>query len=183
MLISTLPNLTRDSEMNLASEVTLRRFSDEDLDKVMEINRTCLPENYSAYFFLEVYKNCPEAFLVATHNGRLVGYIMCRLESGFSELGHMMLAKKGHVVSIAVVPDYRRVGIASSLMLSALSALAAHGASEAFVEVRVTNDPAIYLYRKLGFKIAKRVGRYYYNGEDAFVMSIPIDGTFPERAA
>ncbi len=178
MLISTLPNLTRDIEMNLASEVTVRRFSNEDLDKVMEINRTCLPENYSAYFFLEVYRNCPDAFLVATTNGRLVGYIMCRLERGFSDLNHLRLVQKGHVVSIAVTPDYRRAGVASALMLSALSALAGHGASESFVEVRVTNEPAINLYRKLGFRIVKRISRYYFNGEDAYVMAAPINNPF-----
>jgi len=33
----------------------------DDLSEVVEINRVCLPENYSAYFFMEVYKSCPEA--------------------------------------------------------------------------------------------------------------------------
>ena len=160
--------------MNLAPEVTIRRFMSEDLDKVMEINRSCLPENYNAYFFLEVFKNCPDAFLVAEANGKPVGYIMCRIESGFSDVYRLKPIRKGHVVSLAITPDYRKVGIASSLITTAMTALTDYGASEAFVEVRVTNEPAISLYRKIGMKIVKRIARYYYNGEDAYLMAIPI---------
>lgn len=104
--------------MELTTEVILRRFSNADLDDVMTINRTYLPENYGAYFFLDIYKNCPNAFLVAEASGRIVGYIMCRLESGFSEFGRMRPARKGHIVSVAVVPDYRRMGVGSALMTS-----------------------------------------------------------------
>ena len=166
----------------MASEVTLRRFANEDLDKVVSINRSCLPENYSTYFYLDIYKNCPDAFIVAEVEGRLVGYIMCRVESGLSDFSRIRLARKAHVVSIAVVPEYRRLGIATSLMLSATSALTTYGCSEAFVEVRVTNEPAIRLYRKIGFQIIRRTPRYYYDGEDAYVMSIQIDKRLLDRS-
>ncbi|MGQ9542629.1 MAG: ribosomal protein S18-alanine N-acetyltransferase [Candidatus Bathyarchaeia archaeon] len=159
--------------MHLVSEVIFRRFSTKDLERVIEINRTCLPENYSAHFFLDVYANCPDAFMVAEVESDIVGYVMCRMESGFSDLGGFRLVRKGHIVSIAVKPNFRRRGIATALMSSAISALTAHGASEAFVEVRVTNDPAISLYQKLGFRVVKRIPRYYLDGVDAYVMSIP----------
>ncbi len=169
--------------MNLHSEVKIRRFSAEDLATVMEINRTCLPENYSSYFFLDICKNYPDAFLVAEFEARIVGYIMCRLETGFSDFAHLRPAKKGHVVSIAVVPEYRKIGIGGTLMLSAISALASYGYSEAFVEVRITNEPAISLYRKLEFTIVKRIPRYYYNGEDAYVMAIRMNRRKSTRAS
>ncbi|MEM2942324.1 MAG: ribosomal protein S18-alanine N-acetyltransferase [Candidatus Bathyarchaeia archaeon] len=160
--------------MNLASEVTLRRFTNEDLEEVMKINRCCLPENYSANFYIEIYRNCPDAFLVAEAQGRLVGYVMCRAESGLSDFIRMKPVRKGHVVSVAVMPEYRRLGIARSLMSSAITALSTYGCSEVFVEVRVTNEPAIQLYKKLGFEMMRRVPRYYYDGEDAYVMSFKI---------
>jgi ribosomal-protein-alanine N-acetyltransferase len=160
--------------MNLASEVTLRRFANEDLEEVMNINRRCLPENYSASFYLEIYRNCPDAFVVAEAQGRLVGYVMCRAESGFSDFVRMRPVRKGHIVSVAVIPEYRRLGIAKSLMSSAITALSTYECSEVFVEVRVTNEPAIQLYRKLGFEMVRRVPRYYYDGEDAYVMSFRI---------
>jgi ribosomal-protein-alanine N-acetyltransferase len=160
--------------MNIASEVSLRRFTTLDLEKVMEINKTCLPENYNSYFFIEIFKHCPDAFIVAEANGTIIGYIMCRLESGFSDFSRIKPVRKGHVVSIAILPEYRRTGIARTLMLSAMSSLTNYGSSEAFCEVRVTNEPALALYKKLGFSIRKRIARYYYDGEDAFLMSRPL---------
>jgi len=44
-------------------------------------------------------------------------------------------------------------------------------AKQCFLEVRVTNMPAINLYRKLGFQITKTIKSYYMDGEDAYVMS------------
>ncbi|MEM2106915.1 MAG: N-acetyltransferase [Candidatus Bathyarchaeia archaeon] len=172
ILISAFFKPRDGSGMNLVSEVIFRRFTTMDLERVMEINRTCLPENYSAHFFLDIYANCPEAFIVAEVDREVVGYVMCRMESGFSDLGGFRLVRKGHIVSLAVKSNFRRRGIATTLMSSAISALTAQGASEAFVEVRVTNGPAINLYQKLGFRIVKRVPRYYLDGVDAYVMSI-----------
>ncbi len=59
-------------------------------------------------------------------------------------------------------------------MLSAMSSLTNYGSSEAFCEVRVTNEPALALYKKVGFSIRKRISRYYYDGEDAFLMARPL---------
>ncbi|TMI46445.1 hypothetical protein E6H19_01700 [Candidatus Bathyarchaeota archaeon] len=69
----------------LEAPYLLRPFHPDDLSSVIEINRVCLPENYSPYFFLEVYKSCPEAFIIAEKERKVAGYIMCRLEFGFSK--------------------------------------------------------------------------------------------------
>jgi ribosomal-protein-alanine N-acetyltransferase len=49
-----------------------------------------------------------------------------------------------------------------------------YNASECYLEVRVSNHPAIELYKKLGFKKTKRNSGYYLNGEDAWVMATPV---------
>ena len=145
---------------------TLRDFRPEDLDEVIRINRTCLPENYSAYFFMSVHRRYPDLFLVAERDGRVIGYIMCRIERSF--LG---LSTRGHVISIAVMPEHRRMGIATALMEEALSRMAKrYGASECYLEVRVSNTPAINLYEKLGFRKDHIVKKYYLDGEDAYIM-------------
>jgi len=126
----------------------LRPFRPEDLSAVIEINRVCLPENYSPYFFMEVYKSCPEAFIVAEVNRQVVGYIMCRLEFGFSDVRRFRMVRKGHIVSVAVMPEYRRQGIGRELVVTSLKALELHGAEECFLEVRTANEEAVALYKQ-----------------------------------
>src|SRR5438132_13194082 len=111
----------------LEAPYLLRPFRPDDLSAVVEINRVCLPENYSAYFFMEVYKSCPEAFIVTERDNRVVGYIMCPLEFGFSDVRRFRMVRKRHVVSVAVPPDFRTRSIARELAVSALKALELHG--------------------------------------------------------
>jgi ribosomal-protein-alanine N-acetyltransferase len=149
----------------------LRGFAPADLDAVMNINRVCLPENYAPYFFLETFNTLPEAFIVAETGGRVVGYIMCRLEHGFSDVRKLRFARKGHIVSVAVLPEYRNMAIGHSLVQQALAVMVARNVDECYLEVRVSNYPAINLYRKLEFGVARTIPRYYFDGSDAYVMS------------
>ena len=155
----------------------MRRFREADLSRVVEINRKCLPENYSSFFFLDIYRSYPETFLVAERDGEVVGYIMCRVEHGLSELSRFRLARKGHVISLAVMPEHRQKGLATSLLLEAMKTLHQHySCGEVYLEVRVSNQPAINLYRKLGFQEARTISHYYVDGEDALLMArrLPI---------
>jgi len=155
----------------LIQNYTLRGFGAGDLDAVMNINRVCLPENYAPYFFLDTFNTLPEGFIVAQLQGQVVGYIMCRLEHGFSDLRKLRFARKGHIVSVAVMPEYRTMGIGYSLVQQALSALLVHHVDECYLEVRVSNYPAINLYKKLGFQVTRTIPRYYFDASDAYVMS------------
>lgn len=170
----------------------IRRFRETDLERVIEINRRCLPENYTSYFFLEIHHSNPEAFLVAETERRVVGYVMCRVEHGLSDLLKFKLTKKGHVVSLAVLPEYRLRGLATLLMLKAMENLyEKYSCNEIYLEVRVSNDSAIKLYRKLGFKGNKVISHYYIDGEDALLMvrklpleareAVQLKGSFPSR--
>ena len=160
--------------MLIQRNYTLRGFGPGDLDAVMNINRICLPENYAPYFFLDTFNTLPEAFIIAELQGQVVGYIMCRLEHGFSDLRKLRFARKGHVVSVAVLPEFRQMGIGYSLVQQALSAMVAHHTDECYLEVRTTNYPAINLYKKMGFLVSRSIPRYYFDASDAYVMSKPL---------
>ncbi len=153
------------------SDHVIRRCNKEDLSGVISINLSCLPENYAYPFFEEILDELPETFLVAEKDGTLVGYIMCRSEYGLSTLHKFGLARKGHIVSIAVLEEYRRKGLGLGLVEEALKALKNKNCSEVFLEVRVSNSDAIGLYEKLGFKVVSRLGCYYRDGEDACMMA------------
>jgi len=149
----------------------IRKFKPDDLQTVMQINRETLPENYTDYFFMDLYERFPQAFIVAEEDHTIVGYIMCRIEVGLSNMGLGGLIRKGHVVSIAVLPQARRKGVAQALISTALEGMRFYKAKLCYLEVRVTNDAGVALYRKLGFEVSRTVHGYYSDGEDAYVMS------------
>lgn len=153
---------------------TLRKFIKNDLQGVMNINRACLPENYTDYFFIDLHQRFPETFIVAEDQGKVVGYIMCRIEVGLSNFGLGGLVRKGHVVSIAVLAAHRRKGVAKALITKALDGMRYYKAKQGFLEVRVTNDGAIRLYKNLGFEITRTIPGYYSDGEDAYVMTVKL---------
>ncbi len=152
----------------------LRKFVPDDLQKVMNINRVCLPENYTDIFFIDLYQRYPEAFIVAEEDGDIVGYIMSRIEVGLSSFGLGGLVRKGHVVSIAVLPESRRKGIATALLAEAMEGMRHYKAKQCYLEVRVTNEGGVALYKKIGFEVNRTIGGYYSDGEDAYVMSKKI---------
>jgi len=165
----------QQADRQTVSDIIFRTVKSDDLIQVMNINRICLPENYTYSFFEELAKNYPKAFWVAEVGGKVVGYIMCRVERVFSKFDIFKIRRVGHIVSIAVLPEHRRKGIATSLIKLSLNALAyEYGCDEAYLEVRVSNVPAIQLYRKIGFVVRELQRRYYADGEDAYVMAVKL---------
>ncbi|MEM1508843.1 MAG: ribosomal protein S18-alanine N-acetyltransferase [Thermofilaceae archaeon] len=153
------------------AEYAIRTFRPEDLDEVIKVNRENLPENYPPFFFKLHYENFPQAFIVAESSGKIVGYVMCRVETG-KLYTKQDVGRQGHIVSIAVIPEMRGKGIGTKLMKRAMESLyQVYGVEEYYLEVRVSNMPAINLYTKLGFEKIKTLKSYYLNGEDAYLMA------------
>jgi ribosomal-protein-alanine N-acetyltransferase len=157
----------------MKTEIVFEEIRLEYIPEVIRINEVVLPENYPYYFYELLYRNYPKAFFVAKVDNKIVGYIMCRVEHSFRVSGIIpKFSKVGHVVSIGVLPDYRRLGIGSELMNRAMETLKnIYKCSEVYLEVRVSNEAAINFYDRLGFKIDRVIKHYYKDGEDAYVMS------------
>ncbi len=152
----------------------IRECREEDLEEVISINKKCLPENYASIFFEEMREKYPDLFYVAEVDGRIVGYIMCREETAGFDLPRLRAKRRGHVISIAVLPEYRRRGIGRSLLAKALDSMKARKLEECVLEVRVSNTAAINLYRKLGFEIVSQIPFYYMDGEHAYLMKVKL---------
>jgi ribosomal-protein-alanine N-acetyltransferase len=99
---------------------------------------------------------------------------MCRIEVGLSNFVLSGVVKKGHVVSVAVLPEHRRKGVGKGLVIKALEGMRAYGAKQCYLEVRVTNQEAISLYKKLDFEVTRTIHGYYADGEDALVMTVKL---------
>ena len=138
--------------------LTLRRLGYGDLPSVISIERRSFPTPWSlAMFVLELSK--PSGICLAAEDpDGLVGYLVC---ARYDDVWHLM--------NVAVHPERRRRGVATEL-IERLFDEAGQGARFT-LEVRVSNGPAIEMYRRFGFRSAGRRRRYYHdNGEDALIM-------------
>ena len=139
--------------------LTIRRLSLADLPQVMVIERRAFTAPWSlAMFGLELSK--PSGICLAALRGRrLVGYLVC---SRYETVWHLM--------NIAVEPEHRRTGVATTLM-AALFERADRRGEEYTLEVRPSNLAAVAMYERLGFRSAgRRPGYYHDNREDALIM-------------
>jgi ribosomal-protein-alanine N-acetyltransferase len=141
--------------------VELRRLEARDLDVVEEIERASYPSPWSrSMFAAELRKPSSVAIGAYLEDGVLVGYAFVS-----------RYVDAWHVMNIAVAPDFRRRGIATTLLERLFEVTAADPRRGYTLEVRVSNADAIRLYEKLGFE-ARGIRRGYYtdNREDALIM-------------
>lgn len=157
------------------NNVRIRFATSKDIAEVISINFKTLPEHYSNSFFMELLLDSPETFVVAENNNKIIGYIMCRIEYGFSILKKMSLARKGHVVSFAVLEEYRGKGIGKKLVEQSIEGMKIKKCNESYLEVRTDNIPAIKLYENLGFNKIATLNTYYKDGKSAFLMSSKLN--------
>ncbi len=181
-----------------SDEFIIRNANENDIPEVMEVNMRSLPENYWYGFYKFVLDRWGDIFLVAELNRKIIGYIMNRIEDtrdpvlygkenelsnnkekkkGFDDIMSSLKNvfsdshKVGHVISIAVLQEYRKKGIGTALLKEAISKMKSLYNTEAvYLEVRVTNYDAISLYKKMGFEEVRIIKEYYRDGEDAYVM-------------
>jgi ribosomal-protein-alanine N-acetyltransferase len=142
----------------VAGGAAIRRLAYSDLPQVISIERLSFPVPWSlAMFVLEISK--PSGIcLAATEDDELLGYLIC---SRYERVWHLM--------NVAVSPQRRRAGVARNL----ISRLVEEGGGRLpfTLEVRVSNRPAISMYKRLGFRSSGVRPRYYQdNGEDALIM-------------
>jgi len=159
------------SILGRAGDYTVRYAETADVPMVISVNSATLPEHYSDYFYYEILNEFPKTFIVAELGGEVVSYIMCRIEYGLSVLRRFGLARKGHIISIATLEPHRGKGIGTNLMQRAMDEMRKGGCKEVFLEVRVTNDEAVRLYKKLGFQVTSTMQGYYKDGESAYLMA------------
>jgi ribosomal-protein-alanine N-acetyltransferase len=159
------------SILGRAGDYTVRFAETTDVPMVINVNSATLPEHYSDYFYYEILNEFPNTFIVAELGSEVVSYIMCRIEYGLSVIKRFGLARKGHIISIATLEAHRGRGVGTYLIQRAMDEMRKGGCKEVFLEVRVTNDGAVQLYRKLGFQVTGTMQGYYKDGESAYLMA------------
>ena len=87
-----------------------------------------------------------------------------------------ILYDKAQLANIAVDPAYRGRGYAKTMLEACIKDAEEKGCETLSLEARVSNTPALSLYRSYGFIDAAVRKRYYEDGEDAILMVLPLGG-------
>ena len=155
----------------IPARVPVRPMEPPDLDRVMEIAQgleTAPHWPRAAYQeALEPHSTVRRIALVAVPAAAqaVVGFAVASL-----------VADQAELELIAVAPEAQRSGIAQSLFLALIEELKRAAANEILLEVRVSNHPAVSLYRALGFlQIALRQSYYIDPPEDAVLMRLALN--------
>jgi ribosomal-protein-alanine N-acetyltransferase len=142
-------------------------MNEADIPSVLEIDQLSFPIPWSERTYkYELDNNRASTLRVAevNENGvqRIIGYI-----------GYWFIIDEAHISTIAVHPDFRRLGVGDLLFRAALNSAIEDGALIMTLEVRVSNHNAVNLYRKYGFEVIGDRPRYYRdNNEDALIMAL-----------
>lgn len=146
--------------MDAYTDVTICPMTEADLDEILLIESASFPHPWNRTHFHDELASA-HAFPLSAFDGRgrLVGYIC-----------PMLILDEGHILDVAVHPEYRGHGLGKLLVENVLAACRQRGAEFVSLEVRPSNSEAIGLYRRLGFVETGRRPRYYHDGEDALLM-------------
>lgn len=141
-----------------------RPFEEDDLYRVLRLANDALGEDYDGGMFLHFARLYPDGFIVAEVEGEIIGFVM----------GSIQKAYEARILALAVDEEYRRQGIGTRLTEQFLANFRDHGVERVTLEVRVSNQAAIEMYRELGFTPESVVEAYYGDDEDAYVMACAI---------
>lgn len=141
----------------------IRKFNPNDLKRVFEIENMSFDQSYGIKMFQQLYE-MGIGFLVAEHEGHVIGYVMFWIKYEFN----------GHIISIAVDENYRRLGAGTKLLVKAISILSRLDIDNIYLEVNAHNDGAIEFYKRFNFQIDRTVPNYYAGGDGAVIMYLPL---------
>ena len=129
--------------------------------QVAELERICFgTEAWSEKSVASELENELALWLVAAENDRVLGYV-----------GSQSVLGESDMMNLAVRPDCQRRGIGEKLVLALSELLKEWGNRCLSLEVRVSNQPAISLYQKLGFvQVGRRPNYYRDPREDAWIL-------------
>ena len=128
--------------------------------QVAQLERECFHDPWSESSIASELKNPLSLWLVALDGQQVAGYV-----------GSQSVMGEADMMNIAVLPQYRRMGIAQELVGRLVTALQENEVHALTLEVRASNEPAKALYSKLGFYQVGCRPNYYRNPkEDALIL-------------
>jgi len=141
--------------------ISIRQAQADDIASILRIeNKSFARDAWDRNAFIDYLAQPGQSvFLVATINGKIVGYALA-----------FHGKTRAEVDSIAIAPAQRGHGVAGALLKRLVGSLRRRGFTTVSLNVRLENEAAIRLYRKLGFQRVRRINGYYEDGAPAWRM-------------
>jgi ribosomal-protein-alanine N-acetyltransferase len=143
--------------------VVIKRATANDIYCIELIERACFDksERYERSLLHTLVENQEFLTIIACINEKPIGYA----SAYFSEFCH-----ESKIISIAVLPEYRKRGVGTIMIEEIERNAVAKGIIKVALEVRTTNYEALKFYKKRGFSIRGILLDYYGPGKNAFTM-------------
>ena len=140
--------------------IIIEKASVGDSPRIAEIEKICFSVPWSENSVKDFIENPLCIMFAAKDRGVVCGYI-----------GLYIIADECDIANVAVVPEYRKCGIATALISHATDFAQKKNVERMMLEVRASNTPAISLYKKFGFEeVGVRKNYYTQPKEDALLM-------------
>ena len=136
----------------------IRSMTITDVPDVWALEQRVYPEPWSENVFRDELAQPNRVYLTAVDGEQVIGYA-----------GMMVVFEDAHITTVSVAPEARGKGVAKQLMLRLVDAALEAQAEHLTLEVRLSNDAAQSLYRKVGFAPVG-IRKDYYLNEDALIM-------------
>ena len=125
------------------------------LEELYAIEKQCFKEEaFSKQQIAYLLTDYNSISLTAKYAGKVAGFIIGQIEAEGSTL-------VGHIITIDVLPAYRRKGVAQKFLQKTEALFRGRGIRECRLEVRVDNEAALALYGKLGYEKVAHLEHYY----------------------
>lgn len=176
------------------ADVQLRFLCPEDLDEVRTLCQDWFPIEYPYYWYEAITSSTSRYYsLAAIYNHTIIGLIVAEIKcyTYATSIGEdsSILAKSflgnseiAYILSLGVLKEYRRNGVATLLLNSLLSYLTSnekHKVKAVFLHVLTTNSAAIMFYERRKFKLHSFLPYYYSiqgRCKDGFMYVLHING-------
>lgn len=146
----------------------LNPLTSDLLPAVQELDRICLGGLWTLDGYQRELDSPNSDLLVLQHDSQQHGTHQPQL---LGMACQWAIADEAHITLLAVHPQYRQHGLGQALLHATMAIAARRKLAWATLEVRVSNQAAISLYRKFDFQIVGRRRRYYQDtDEDALIL-------------
>jgi ribosomal-protein-alanine N-acetyltransferase len=144
----------------------IQELKNEHLQQIMQIEKASFPTPWTEGMFLSELSSANSHHFVATKQDRGKAVVLCYIF-------FWMFMEEVHILNLATHPEFRKLGIASALLLFVFDFAYRKGGIIYLLEVREGNQAAVSLYQKMGFSAWGIRKKYYADtGEDGILMGL-----------